>query len=308
MKRIRITALLTASMAVSAMQAQQADTTGYGGPDGLDIYDELLPEATPEEARVEIRSAARALGMLCDVADSLALIPGYDLYCHWNTEAIFDRENTAPFTHDTLCLDLSVTGDDFAMPCLGHLTSPFGPRRGRMHYGLDLKLRTGDPVVCAFPGVVRISRYNRSFGHVVVVRHHNGLETLYAHLSKRKVEPGHIVEAGDTLGLGGNTGRSHGSHLHFEVRFLDQPIDPSLIVDVENGQLKARTFEINKGTFASIAAAKATAGSRKYHAVRNGDTLSAVARRYGTSVPVLCKLNGISQRSVLRIGQRLRYN
>jgi LysM repeat protein len=81
-----------------------------------------------------------------------------------------------------------------------------------------------------------------------------------------------------------------------------------LIVDVENGQLKARTFEINKGTFASIAAAKATAGSRKYHAVRNGDTLSAVARRYGTSVPVLCKLNGISQRSVLRIGQRLRYN
>ena len=300
--------LIATAAAVLAVRAQEVDTTGYGGPDGLDIYDELLPEANAEEARVEIRSAARALGILSSVSDSLAAIPGYDMYCHWNTEAIFDRENTSRFVHDTLCLDLSVTHDDFAMPCLGHVTSPFGPRRGRMHYGLDLKLKTGDPVVCAFPGVVRISKYNRSFGHVVVVRHHNGLETLYAHLSKRKVEPGHIVAAGDTLGLGGNTGRSYGSHLHFEVRFLDQPIDPSLIVDVENGQLKAKTFEINKGTFASIAAAKASAGARKYHMVRRGDTLSAVARRYRTSVSALCRLNGISQRSVLRIGQRLRYN
>lgn len=308
MNLLRLPMLIATAAAALMLRAQEADTTGYGGPDGLDIYDELLPEANAEEARVEIRSAARALGILSSVSDSLAAIPGYDLYCHWNTEAIFDRENTSRFVHDTLCLDLSMANDDFAMPCLGHVTSPFGPRRGRMHYGLDLKLQTGDPVVCAFPGVVRISKYNRSFGHVVVVRHHNGLETLYAHLSKRKVEPGHIVAAGDTLGLGGNTGRSYGSHLHFEVRFLDQPIDPSLIVDVENGQLKTKTFEINKGTFASIAAAKATAGARKFHMVRSGDTLSAVARRYRTSVSALCRLNGISQRSVLRIGQRLRYN
>jgi murein DD-endopeptidase MepM/ murein hydrolase activator NlpD len=175
-----------------------------------------------------------------------------------------------------------------------------------MHYGVDLKLQTGDPVMSAFSGMVRISSYNPSFGHVVVVRHHNGLETLYAHLSKRMVEPGDLIEAGDTLGLGGNTGRSYGSHLHFEVRFLDQPIDPTEVFDLANGTLKARTFDIHKGTFEAIVKARAEASARKYHVVRNGDTLSAIARRYGTSVNTLCKLNGLRQTSIIRPGQRLR--
>ena len=295
---------IAASMAVPVRA--QSDTTGYGGPDGPDIYDELGTEE--EDASIEIGRAATAVGLVWDVNDSLSRIPGYDMYCHWNTDAIFDRVNTSRFVHDTLRLQLCSDGDNHAMPCDGHVTSPFGPRKGRMHYGLDLKLRTGDPVVCAFPGMVRISKYNRSFGNVVVVRHHNGLETLYAHLSERKVEPGQIIEAGDTLGLGGNTGRSYGSHLHFEVRFLDQPIDPALMFDVENGSLKARTFEINKGTFASLAAAKAAAGARKWHVVRRGDTLSAIARRYGTSVNTLCRMNRITRNGVLQLGQRLRYN
>jgi murein DD-endopeptidase MepM/ murein hydrolase activator NlpD len=307
MRNLRKALFLAALSFGLAVRAQVLDTASFGGPDGIDIFEELTPDENPEHARLEISRAAKALGILCDVGDSLAMIPGYDLYCNWNTETIFDREN-ARAVHDTLCLDLSVTGDDFMMPCPGHLTSPFGPRRGRMHYGLDLKLETGDPVISAFPGVVRISKYNKSYGHVVVVRHHNGLETLYAHLSKRLVEPGHIVEAGDTLGKGGNTGRSYGSHLHFEVRFLDQPIDPSLIVDVENGTLKAKTFDIHKATFATMAAAKAQLGARKYHVVRSGDTLSAIARRYRTSVSAICRINGISQRSVLRLGQRVRYN
>lgn len=307
MVKLRHILALSALSLCCSLTAQTVDSLAFGGPDGFDIFDELELDETPEHARLEVSRAARALGILCDLSDSLAAIPGYDLYCTWNTETIFDRER-AHTVHDTLCLDLSVTGDDFFMPCAGHLTSPFGPRKGRMHYGLDLKLQTGDPVVSAFPGVVRISRFNKSYGHVVVVRHHNGLETLYAHLSKRKVEPGQIVEAGDTLGLGGNTGRSYGSHLHFEVRFLDQPIDPSLIVDVENGALKAKTFEIHKGSFASMAAAKVMAGSRKYHVVRPGDTLSAIARRYGTNVQSLCRMNGIGQGSLLRLGQRVRYN
>ncbi|WKZ67832.1 MAG: M23 family metallopeptidase [Flavobacteriales bacterium] len=307
---MRLNALLTllAGALISAPLRAQVDTSGYGGPDGVDIYDELVPADEAEDATVEISRAARALGILNDVNDSLSVIPGYDMYCHWNTEAIFDRGNTSRFTHDTLCLHLSVRDDDHALPCPGHLTSPFGPRKGRMHYGLDLKLQKGDPVVCAFPGMVRISKYNKTFGHVVVVRHHNGLETLYAHLSKRLVQPGQVIAAGDTLGLGGNTGRSYGSHLHFEVRFLDQPIDPALIFDVENGTLKARTFEINKDTFSAMAAAKAAAGARRYHVVRRGDTLSAIARRYGTSVSALCRMNGIRERSVLAIGQRVRYN
>lgn len=284
----------------------QLDTIGYGGPYAVETYDELLEE----DGTVAVPSVniAPSSTVSWDVNDSLSFIPGYDMYCHWNTDAIFDRGNTARFVHDTLRLVLSQSDCDHSMPCAGKLNSGFGPRRGRMHYGVDLELETGDPVVSAFAGMVRISKYNKSFGHVVVVRHMNGLETLYAHLSKRLVEPGRMIEAGDTLGLGGNTGRSHGSHLHFELRFLDQPIDPSLVFDIELGELKARTFDIHKGTFASIAAAKAAASARKYHAIRKGETLSALARRYHTSVPALCRLNGIRQNSTLRIGQRLRYN
>ncbi len=301
------TAALSGCLLLAGLSATfaQADTTGYGGPDGEDLYDELSTET--EDANVEVGRVARAIGLLEDVNDSLSVIPGYDMYCHWNTDVIFDRAN-ARYLHDTLCVVLSETDSDHAMPCPGHLTSPFGPRRGRMHYGLDLKLNTGDPVVCAFPGVVRISKYNKSFGHVVVVRHHNGLETLYAHLSKRLVTPGEVVAAGDTLGKGGNTGRSYGSHLHFEVRFLDQPIDPSLLFDVEHGQLKVKSLEIHKGTFESLAAAKVAAGARKYHVVRPGDTLSAIARKHGTSVSALCRMNGINQNRILRVGQRVRYN
>jgi murein DD-endopeptidase MepM/ murein hydrolase activator NlpD len=295
------------ALALCGLQVQaQDDTLGYGGPEGLDIYEDLLEEDGGSVDPVVPKVAMSPLAW--DVNDSLSYIPGYDMYCHWNTDAIFDRGNTARFVHDTLHLVLSQAPCDHALPCSGRLTSAFGPRRGRMHYGLDLDLETGDPVISAFAGMVRISKFNPSFGNVVVVRHQNGLETLYAHLSQRTVEPGQWVEAGEVLGLGGNTGRSHGSHLHFEVRFLDQPIDPTLVFDVEKGELRTRTLDIHKGTFASIAAAKAAAAKRKYHVVRRGDTLSAIARRYGTSVRSLCRLNGISANNVLRPGQRVRTN
>lgn len=303
---MRTKVLLLTLLGLSQWAWSQADTLGYGGPEGLDIYDELIEEDGGSIDPVIPRASAAPSAW--DVNDSLSFIPGYDMYCHWNTDVIFDRGNTARFVHDTLRLVLSQADCDHALPCEGKLNSPFGPRRGRMHYGIDLELETGDTVRSAFAGMVRISKYNKSFGHVVVVRHQNGLETLYAHLSKRLVEPGQVVEAGDLLGLGGNTGRSYGSHLHFEVRFLDQPIDPTLIFDVENGQLKARTLDIHKGVFASIAAAKASASSRRYHTVRSGDTLSAIARRNRTSVSALCRLNGIRSTSVLRVGQRVRIN
>ncbi len=282
--------------------AQSEVSLDHGGPEGLDIYEELIEEESPA-ARVELN---------WDVNDSLRFIPGYDVYCHWNTDVLFDRTGTDRFGHDTLQLNLAYAPCDHAMPCMGELTSPYGMRKGRMHYGLDLDLNTGDPVVSAFSGMVRISKYNSSFGNVVVVRHFNGLETLYAHLSQRSVEPGTLVEAGDTLGLGGNTGRSYGSHLHFEVRFLDEPIDPALVFDVTKGSLKANTFDIHKGTFAKIAANKASqklsASARKYHIVRRGDTLFGISKRTGTKVRDLCRINGITERSMLSIGQRLRYN
>ncbi len=281
--------------------AQTADAPGYGGPEGLDLFEELT----------ESENVSGLPTSVWDVNDSLTFIPGYDIYCHWNTDVLFDR-GAARLVHDTLHLQLSFDDCDHALPCAGDLTSPYGMRKGRMHYGVDLDLNTGDPVVSAFSGMVRISKYNKTFGHVVVVRHYNGLETVYAHLSKRSVEPGALIEAGDTLGLGGNTGRSYGSHLHFEVRFLDQPIDPTMVFDLSNGILKARTFDIHKGSFAAIAAAKAASkarsGARKYHVIRRGDTLYGLSRRYGVKVNDLCRINGISERSTLSIGQRLRYD
>jgi murein DD-endopeptidase MepM/ murein hydrolase activator NlpD len=291
-------------MSAGLLVAQVA-TENIGGPEGLDIYEELT-SGEGEEGAAEGAS-------IWDVNDSLTFIPGYDMYCHWNTDVLFNQLGVAGhLEHDTLKLVLGEHECDLTMPCDGSMTSPYGMRRGRMHYGVDLDLETGDAVLAAFPGMVRISKYNKTFGHVVVVRHFNGLETLYAHLSKRSVEPGTLVEAGDTLGLGGNTGRSYGSHLHFEVRFLDQPIDPALVFDLENGSLRALEFDIHKGTFAKMAAAKVEAqksqASRKYHVIRRGDTLYALSRRYGVKVKDLCRINGISERSTLAIGQRIRYN
>lgn len=294
------------ALAMSAgLLVAQVATENIGGPEGLDIYEELT-SGEGEEGSAEGAS-------IWDVNDSLTFIPGYDMYCHWNTDVLFNQLGVAGhLEHDTLKVVLGEHECDLTMPCDGRMTSPYGMRRGRMHYGVDLDLETGDAVMAAFPGMVRISKYNKTFGHVVVVRHFNGLETLYAHLSKRSVEPGTLVEAGDTLGLGGNTGRSYGSHLHFEVRFLDQPIDPALVFDLENGSLRALEFDIHKGTFAKMAAAKVEAqksqASRKYHVIRRGDTLYALSRRYGVKVKDLCRINGISERSTLAIGQRIRYN
>ncbi|MCL2027340.1 MAG: M23 family metallopeptidase [Bacteroidales bacterium] len=184
-------------------------------------------------------------------------------------------------------------------------TSRFGSRRNRYHYGIDTRLRTGDPVYTVFDGVVRIARRSPTYGFLVVVRHHNGLETYYAHLSRLLVEPEQEVKAGELIGLGGNTGRSRGSHLHFEVRYMGAPINPEDIIDFNKRQLKNPILELSAQNFGYLEETKKLAEA-KFHTVRSGDTLGALARRYGTSVNALCSLNGIRSSSTLRIGQRLR--
>lgn len=199
----------------------------------------------------------------------------------------------------------------FHMPFNGRVTSHFGWRRGRMHNGTDIDLHTGDTVRSAWGGKVRYAKYNTGgFGNLVVVRHHNGLETFYAHLEKHLVVPNQIIEAGEPLGLGGNTGHSYGSHLHFEVRFYDIPIDPEKIIDFSKGEVKDENLLVHRGLFrpgSHVSSSKNVASSGgKYYRIRSGDTLSAIAARNRTTVSRLCQLNGIRPTTVLQIGRNLR--
>jgi len=186
-------------------------------------------------------------------------------------------------------------------------TSRFGLRRNlnRYHYGIDTRLRTGDPVYSVFDGVVRIARRSPTYGFLVVVRHHNGLETYYAHLSRLLVTPGREVRAGELIGLGGNTGRSRGAHLHFEVRYLGAPINPEHIIDFEKRDLIDPVLNLSAEHFQYLEEVKKLQQAQ-FHTVRSGETLGAIARRYGTTVNAICNLNGIRSTSIIRVGQRLR--
>lgn len=208
-------------------------------------------------------------------------------------------------------------------PYIGRITSRYGPRRGRAHQGLDIALKVGEPVYAVFDGKVRLSKAAGNYGNLVIIRHNNGLETYYAHLSERSVQSGDWVIAGQQIGLGGNTGRSTGPHLHFEVRYKGQSFDPERIIDFKTGELRREELLLKRRHFSIYAKfeqdfddeaeiAKIEEQERKaaqaiqYHTIRSGDTLGALARKYGTTVNRLCQLNGIKSTSILRIGQRLR--
>jgi murein DD-endopeptidase MepM/ murein hydrolase activator NlpD len=187
------------------------------------------------------------------------------------------------------------------------LTSPFGPRWRSMHYGVDLDLETGDPVFAGFDGIVRVVGYDRyGYGYYVVVRHKNGLETLYGHLSKTLVDVGQELKAGDLIAKGGNTGRSTGSHLHYELRFQGSPFDPERVYDFKESIIRDQTYLITASTFSHVAAAVAKAKTSAYHRVRKGENLGSIARKYGVTVSTLTRLNGISTRTILKIGQNLK--
>ena len=196
-------------------------------------------------------------------------------------------------------------------PVTARPSSHFGPRRRRWHYGLDLAQPTGEPIYAAFDGVVRISKFNRSYGNLVIIHHSNGLETYYAHMSKRHVSAGDQVKSGDIIGLCGNTGRSYGSHLHFEIRYMGNAMNPENVIDCSTHDLIDKTLTITSSSFRKVAkggktsSGTATASSGWYR-VRQGDTLEKIARRNGTTVKRLCQLNGISQNKVLHPGDRLK--
>ena len=150
---------------------------------------------------------------------------------------------------DEINIVLAKDSTDFCFPVRDMKTSPYGWRWQRGHHGVDIRLRTGEPIHAAFGGIVRIASRMGGYGNCIVLRHPNGLETLYGHLSKINVKLGQQVTAGEVIGLGGNTGNSTGPHLHFECRFLYQPFDPEWILDFSNYSLRTRRLHLDKSYF-----------------------------------------------------------
>ena len=254
--------------------------------------------------------------------------PAADLYEDWNN-VYAHRETALP---DSFRIDLR----GFHMPTDSRvLTSNFGARWGRQHKGLDIKVYIGDTIRAAFNGKVRIVKYEpRGYGKYVVIRHHNGLETIYGHMSKHLVAENQEVKAGDPIGLGGNTGRSTGSHLHFETRLCGVALNPALMFDFRNQDVVGDFYYFKRSKYAAesaqatrlrgvggvstgssdqddeleIAATPRVTANVHFHKVKKGDTLQAIARKHHTTVAKLCKLNRIGKSIRLRPGQILKYN
>lgn len=204
-----------------------------------------------------------------------------------------------------------------------HPRGKFGVRRGRRHQGVDIPLKTGDPIYATFTGKVRISKYMGAYGNVIIIRHENGIETFYAHLSKRLVERDEWVNAGDVIGYGGSTGRSTGPHLHFETRYQGFAFDPQWLIDFKTGNLRHRLFVLKKKYFSIYSnyeqdfedemknheedkAEDAEREAMRWYTIKSGDTLSRIAINNNTTVSELCRLNGMNRNSVLKIGRKIR--
>ena len=217
----------------------------------------------------------------------------------------------------------------FHMPIKGnYITSPYGyrPAFRRTHKGVDMRSAVGDTVYAAFTGKVRLTKFERGgYGFYVILRHDNGLETVYGHLTRFLVQPNQFVKAGQPIALSGNTGRSTGPHLHFETRFMGYAINPAAIIDFANRTTHTDSYTFNKSNYTEsrsyapsrrYAAVRSTGSSsasyskssqgRKYdnkrqkrtaqrstYKVRRGDSLGKIAARNGTTVAQLKRLNGI---------------
>lgn len=233
----------------------------------------------------------------------------------------------------------------FCMPTPSRvITSDFGSRWGRQHKGLDIKVYIGDTIRSAFSGKVRIVRYEaKGYGNYIVIRHPNGLETIYGHLSKHLVTENQMVRAGEPIGLGGNTGRSTGSHLHFETRLCGVALNPALFFDFRNQDITGDHYvflkdryesdsqlatlergKVNGGSYtrdqvygevgrynekAEEAATQnaANAPERVYYKVQNGETLASIAKKVGVSVDAICRLNGFRKDQRVKAGMIIRY-
>ena len=285
---------------------------------------DLLARQAPIDTKMKAVDSV-ALHRLIET-ESYYEAPAADLYDDW--------DNTHAHSHATELPDtFRISLKNFCMPTDSRvLTSNFGSRWGRQHKGLDIKVYIGDTIRAAFDGRVRVVRYEgRGYGKYVVIRHDNGLETYYAHLSKQLVYEDQDVRAGDPIGLGGNTGRSTGSHLHFETRLCGMALNPALMFDFRNQDVVDDYFTFHKSSYqresqiatrlrganvgsgedvelATAAPAASYAQESRFHKVKKGETLFSIAKKRGTTVDTIMKLNHLKKNAKLKAGQILKFN
>ncbi len=240
--------------------------------------------------------------------DSLVIVPG-----EVNGLTLAEVENSGINLSSASYEISSTTGimlSKFGFPVRNTIISRFGPRHGRMHYGLDIRSATGDTIYAAFDGQILKSGYERGFGNLIVIQHEKDIKTYYGHLSKYLIRAGSWIKKGEALGLAGSTGRATGSHLHFEIREKNHPFDPELVYDFSSDEIREDVESIKslaelqrrllpKGYSVNVAIPQ-------YYAVRSGDSLWRISRRYKMSINQICRLNKITENSVLRVGQPLK--
>lgn len=233
----------------------------------------------------------------------------------WDNDKIHAyKELSVSTIPDEVDLLLSDSLHSYCLPIAGPVRSRYAFRKTRDHNGIDISLNVGDSIYAAFDGKVRLCEVTRNsggYGNLIVLRHSNGLETYYGHLSKILVKENELVKAGELIGLGGSTGRSTGPHLHFETRYQGQSFDPERIIDFETGELRMPLVTLKKHYFSIYSHYGQTdeesyaASQRILHTIRSGDTLGALANKYGTTVSKICKLNGFSSKTILRVGHKI---
>lgn len=311
-KRLGLTLSLAALLASGTAMAQNLQSvSNYSSR-----HDQLLARQSNIGEQIRLEETEQYASQLYEECE-----PEPDIYTEgWESGLVNSYKNAV--VPDVATIDVS----NFHLPCPGILTSPYGyrPRFRRMHKGVDLRSAIGDTIYAAFDGKVRLTKYERrGYGYYVILRHTNGLETVYGHLTKFLVKPDDMVKAGDPIALSGNTGRSFGPHLHFETRFMGYAINPSAIFDFENQTVRADEYTFTKTTYENApgyspsrsSARRASAsrsnsykqgGSKATYKVRRGDNLGKIAARHGTTVAALCRLNGLKKNSTIQAGKVLR--
>lgn len=276
----------------------ELDTVPYGLINQINLFVAVKPDYIPIPEKFTL------------IPDDGSPYPANIIYHHWNNRAAFDYPASLSENDSSLVLKLVDEGHPYHHPLgvkslmryFGTVTSPFGWRDGRNHNGVDLELHYYDSIFCMFPGVVRMARNYAGFGKVVVVRHQNGLETLYAHMSRIRVHEGDSVAAGQMLGHGGQTGNATGTHLHMEIRYKGVPLNPAHIINFTERKLYANVLEIHKYRRTYIAYPY----GMQYHIVRRGDYPYKIAKRYGISIEQFCALNGIDKHKKLVVGEQVK--